>query len=180
MPRSIYEGARDMAREIARSWEGRVSRRLRKKIEMLFAHLKRILKLDRLRLRGPNGAFEPSAKGAVAAAVDHIRARMQALRPLRVDHLDQNLSVLNEDRIGLDWHHRGRPDHLTGPDVEHPGVEIALDPAAVDQTVGQRAGSVRAGIVDDAKFTVEVENGKNQASSFHSESATTSHVICAA
>src|SRR5882724_3721191 len=29
---------------------------LRKKIEMLFAHLKRILKLDRLRLRGPNGA----------------------------------------------------------------------------------------------------------------------------
>jgi transposase len=56
VPRSIYEGARDMAREIARSWEGRTSRRLRKKIEMLFAHLKRILKLDRLRLRGPNGA----------------------------------------------------------------------------------------------------------------------------
>jgi hypothetical protein len=53
VPRSIYEGARDMAREIARSWEGRTSRRLRKKIEMLFAHLKRILKLDRLRLRGP-------------------------------------------------------------------------------------------------------------------------------
>ena len=47
---------RDMARGIAKSWEGRVSRRLRKKIEMLFAHLKRILKLDRLRLRGPNGA----------------------------------------------------------------------------------------------------------------------------
>jgi len=54
--RSIYEGTRNMAREIARSWEGRTSRRLRKKIEMLFAHLKRILKLDRLRLRGPNGA----------------------------------------------------------------------------------------------------------------------------
>jgi hypothetical protein len=50
--RSIHEGARDMARQIARSWEGRVSRRLRKKIEMLLAHLKRILKLDRLRLRG--------------------------------------------------------------------------------------------------------------------------------
>ena len=45
-----------MARGLAQSWEGRVSRRLRKKIEMLFAHLKRILKLDRLRLRGPNGA----------------------------------------------------------------------------------------------------------------------------
>jgi hypothetical protein len=43
VPRSIYEGARDMARGIAKSWEGRVSRRLRKKIEMLFTHLKRIL-----------------------------------------------------------------------------------------------------------------------------------------
>jgi hypothetical protein len=29
--------------------------RQRKKVEMLFAHLKRILKLDRLRLRGLNG-----------------------------------------------------------------------------------------------------------------------------
>ena len=56
VPRSIHERARDMARAIANSWEGRASRRLRKKVEMLFAHLKRILKLDRLRLRGPNGA----------------------------------------------------------------------------------------------------------------------------
>ncbi len=47
-----------MARQIAKSWEGRTSRRLRKKVEMLFAHLKRILKLDRLRLRGPNGAHD--------------------------------------------------------------------------------------------------------------------------
>ena len=48
VPRSIYEGARDMARQIASSWEGRTARRLRKKFEMLFAYLKRILKLDRL------------------------------------------------------------------------------------------------------------------------------------
>jgi len=41
VPRWIYEGARDMACEIAKSWEGRTSRRLGKKIEMLFAHLKR-------------------------------------------------------------------------------------------------------------------------------------------
>ncbi len=32
------------------------SGRRRKKVEMLFAHLKRILGLGRLRLRGPNGA----------------------------------------------------------------------------------------------------------------------------
>lgn len=66
VPRSIYEGARDMARQIARSWEGRTSRRLRKKIEMLFAHLKRILKLDRLRLRGPNGARDELILAATA------------------------------------------------------------------------------------------------------------------
>jgi transposase len=66
VPRSIHEGARDMAREIARSREGQVSRRLRKKVEMLFAHLKRILKLDRLRLRGPNGAHDEFLLAATA------------------------------------------------------------------------------------------------------------------
>jgi transposase len=66
VPRSIHEGARDMARAIAKSWEGRVSRRLRKKVEMLFAHLKRILKLDRLRLRGPNGAHDEFLLAATA------------------------------------------------------------------------------------------------------------------
>ena len=66
VPRSIYEGARDMAREIATSWEGRTSRRLRKKVEMLFAHLKRILKLDRLRLRGPNGVRDEFLLAATA------------------------------------------------------------------------------------------------------------------
>jgi len=55
-----------MAREITRSWEGRTSRRLRKKIEMLFAHLKRILKLDRLRLRGPNCARDEFTLAATA------------------------------------------------------------------------------------------------------------------
>jgi Transposase DDE domain len=66
VPRSIHEGARDMARAIARSSEGRMSRRLRKKVEMLFAHLKRILKLDRLRLRGPNGARDEFLLAATA------------------------------------------------------------------------------------------------------------------
>ena len=55
-----------MAREIAKSWEGRTSRRLRKKVEMLFAHLKRILKLDRLRLRGPTGARDEFLLAATA------------------------------------------------------------------------------------------------------------------
>ena len=54
--RSIHEGARDMARDIARIEAYAISRRERKKVQMLFAHLKRILRLDRLRLRGPLGA----------------------------------------------------------------------------------------------------------------------------
>jgi Transposase DDE domain len=65
-------------RQIARSWEGRTSRRLRKKIEMLFAHLKRILKLDRLRLRGPNGARD---EFILAATAQNLR-KMAKLIPM--------------------------------------------------------------------------------------------------
>ncbi len=54
--RHVHEGARDVARGIAGSDAYLDSQRRRKKIEMLFAQLKRILRLDRLRLRGPNGA----------------------------------------------------------------------------------------------------------------------------
>jgi hypothetical protein len=46
VPRSIYEHARDVARDIAKTETYVTSRRERKKIEMLFAHLKRILRLD--------------------------------------------------------------------------------------------------------------------------------------
>ena len=54
--RSIYEPARDVARTLAKTEAFAQSRRDRKKVEMLFAHLKRILRLSRLRLRGPTGA----------------------------------------------------------------------------------------------------------------------------
>ena len=64
--RSVHEGARDMARDIARTDAYRTSLRQRKKIEMLFAHLKRILRLDRLRLRGPNGARDEFLLAATA------------------------------------------------------------------------------------------------------------------
>lgn len=56
IPRSIHEGARDRARDIAATDAYVTSRRERKKVDMLFARIKRILKLDRLRLRGPNRA----------------------------------------------------------------------------------------------------------------------------
>ena len=64
--RSIYEGARDLARDLAKTDAYVISSRERKKVEMLFAHLKRILNLDRLRLRGPNGAKDEFLLAATA------------------------------------------------------------------------------------------------------------------
>ena len=64
--RSIHEAARDHARGIAQTEAYLISRRERKKVEMLFAHLKRILKLDRLRLRGPCGARDEFLLAATA------------------------------------------------------------------------------------------------------------------
>lgn len=45
-----------MARDIAKTDAYVLSSCARKKVEMLFAHLKRIIGLHRLRLRGPDGA----------------------------------------------------------------------------------------------------------------------------
>ena len=64
--RSVHEAARDKARAIAKTEAYAVSRRERKKVEMLFAHLKRILRLGRLRLRGPNGANDEFLLAATA------------------------------------------------------------------------------------------------------------------
>ena len=76
--RSIHEGARDLARDIATTDAYLVSRRQRKKVEMLFAHLKRIMRLDRLRLRGPNGARD---EFHLAAAAQNLR-KLTKLHPV--------------------------------------------------------------------------------------------------
>lgn len=54
--RSIYEHARDEVRRLRETDEYEQSRCDRKKVEMSFAHLKRLHGLRRLRLRGPTGA----------------------------------------------------------------------------------------------------------------------------
>jgi hypothetical protein len=76
--RSVHEGARDLARDIATTDAYLVSRRQRKKVEMLFAHLKRILRMDRLRLRGPNGARD---EFLLAATAQNLR-KMAKLIPM--------------------------------------------------------------------------------------------------
>ncbi|MGB6948981.1 MAG: transposase, partial [Methyloceanibacter sp.] len=64
--RDIDEDARDFVRSLASTPAFEQSRRERKRIEMLFAHLKRILKLGRLRLRGPRGAQDEFLLAAIA------------------------------------------------------------------------------------------------------------------
>lgn len=64
--RSIFEPSRDRARAIAQIADYAISCKLRKKVEMLFAHLKSIVGLSRLRLRGPNGARDQFHLAATA------------------------------------------------------------------------------------------------------------------
>lgn len=80
IPRSIHEDARDVARDIAKTEGYRTSCKLRKKVEMLFAHLKRILRLGRLRLRGPLGAKD---EFLLAAAAQNLRklAKLRTAMP---------------------------------------------------------------------------------------------------
>jgi len=64
--RHQYETARDVARAVAKTTAYEETRRDRKKVEMLFAHLKRILRMGRLRLRGPAGAQFEFTLAAIA------------------------------------------------------------------------------------------------------------------
>jgi transposase len=66
IPRDVNEAARDVARALTRTEAYAQTRRDRKKVEMLFAHLKRILRLGRLRLRGPRGAQFEFTLAAIA------------------------------------------------------------------------------------------------------------------
>ena len=86
--RSVHEAARDKARAIAKTEAYAISCRERKKVEMLFAHLKRILRLSRLRLRGPS--VEPRTSSYLSATAQNLRELAKlilfpepALRPVR-------------------------------------------------------------------------------------------------
>ena len=130
--RSIHEGARDMARDIAATDAYLTSRRERKKVEMLFAHLKRILKLDRLRLRGPNGAKD---EFLLAATAQNLR-KMAKLIPagdagdgeLRLPSLARPRRTRTSASVksGLLQHNRRKADipfsrKAVGPRSQRPG-----------------------------------------------------------
>jgi hypothetical protein len=64
--RNVHEDEREHVRQLAGTAEFKRSARERRKVEMLFAHLKRILGLRRLRLRGPTGAGDEFLLAATA------------------------------------------------------------------------------------------------------------------
>ncbi len=70
VPRDINEEAREHARSLVDTEPYERSRRERKKVEMLFAHLKRHLGFERLRLRGLSGAQD---EFLLAATVQNLR-----------------------------------------------------------------------------------------------------------
>lgn len=72
--RSIYETSRDVARDIFKTELYQQSRKDRKKVEVLFAHLKRIMNFDRLRLRGIKGARD---EFLLAATVQNLKKLSQ-------------------------------------------------------------------------------------------------------
>ena len=76
--RSAYGSVQDTTRDIAATDAFLVSRRERKKIEMLVAHLKRILRLDRLRLHVRNG----TRHGFHLAAAAHNLGKLAKLIPM--------------------------------------------------------------------------------------------------
>ena len=80
--RSIHERARDVVRAVAKTDAYQQSRRDRKKVEMLFAHLKRILKLDRLRLRGISGARDEFLLAATAQNLRRMAKRLCPRMPI--------------------------------------------------------------------------------------------------
>jgi hypothetical protein len=80
IPRDLDEDARDVARAHAATTQYVEACRRRKKVEMLFTHLKRILRLTRSRLRGPNGARD---EFLLAATAQNLR-RLARLRPINI------------------------------------------------------------------------------------------------
>ena len=77
--RSIHETSRELARAIAKTpayWQSRLDLR---KVKVLFAHLKHIMKLDRLRLRGLSGARD---EFLLAATAQNLRRMAKRLTPM--------------------------------------------------------------------------------------------------
>ena len=76
---------RDHVRALANTEAFQLSCRERKKVEVRFAHMKRILKLDRLRLRGLRGAKDEVLLTATAQNLRRLAKLMCRSPPLTAE-----------------------------------------------------------------------------------------------
>ncbi len=88
IPRDVDKDARDVARAQVGTQEYEAACRRRKKVEMLFAHLKRIFRLSRLRLRGPCGAKDELL---LAATAQNLRRLFEAASDEWTDAADRGI-----------------------------------------------------------------------------------------
>jgi len=79
--RDLNEDVRDGVRALAKTEAFQQSRRERKKVEMRFAHMKRILRLDRLRLRGLSGVRDEVLLTATAQNLKRLVKLLGRARP---------------------------------------------------------------------------------------------------
>ena len=79
--RSVHEAARDVARDIRKTDAYMASFIERRKVEMLFAHLKRYIGVATMRLRGPKGAYEQFQLVATAQNLRKLAKLVPATAP---------------------------------------------------------------------------------------------------
>ena len=86
VPRDINENVRDYVRALAKTKAFKRSRDDRKKVEMAFAHMKRIFKLDRFRLRGLSGVRDEVLLTATAQNLRKLARYVNRPPPNRGEH----------------------------------------------------------------------------------------------
>jgi Transposase DDE domain len=115
IPRTLHEDARDAARALALTPEYEAACKRCKKVEMLFAHPKRILRLGRLRLRSLCGAKDEFLLAATAQNLTRL-ARLRRLPSARPESTlahpltSSTISANSRPSAGIDccqWHHSG-------------------------------------------------------------------------
>jgi hypothetical protein len=98
--RDVNEDVRDRVRALANTEVFRQSRRERKKVEMRFAHMKRILKFDRLRLRGLLPEQAPSSAPKINNATMRImRECRSTAAQARADYLMKSSDARSLRRV---------------------------------------------------------------------------------
>ncbi|HTO60015.1 MAG TPA: transposase, partial [Bradyrhizobium sp.] len=85
--RDIGEDVRDHIRALANTEAFQWSRRERKKVEARFAHIKRIRKLDRFRLRGLNGVRDEVLLTATAQNLRRLAKHLFHIPPIAAGSL---------------------------------------------------------------------------------------------